>query len=102
MSLFRRKSLAELTAIRLRDQKRALPFYELGGRAERTIANRAAVDVAITFDGEGTRAYQRSASFLVDVRLLVIAVQGPAALAAEVDATFEHVLATLTFRASDR
>jgi hypothetical protein len=100
-TLAQRKSLAELTAIRLKDQQRALPFYELGGRAERTVAGRAATEVRITFDGDGGRAYQRSASFLVDVRLLVVAVQGPAVLAGEVDATFEHLLSTMTFRAPD-
>ena len=100
-TLAQRKSLPELTAIRLRDQQRALPFYELGGRAERTVASRAVVDVRITFDAAGARAYQRSASFLVDFRMLVIAVQGPIALEAEIDAAFEHLLATLTFRASD-
>lgn len=92
------KSLSELTAIRLRDQKRALPYFELADQAERQVANKPAADVALLYNEGERKAYQRSVSFLVDASLVLVAVHGPAGSRKELDEMFEQAIASLTFR----
>jgi hypothetical protein len=97
-TLAQRKSLAELTALRLRDQRRALPYFTLADQSERLVTGKPAVDVRVSYHEGDTKVYQRSASFLVDARLVLLAVQGPEKVRDDIDATFEHALRTLAFR----
>jgi hypothetical protein len=92
------KTLSQLTAIRLRDQQRALPFFELGQQSERLVAGAPTADVAVFYADADRKIYQRSASFLVASNLVLLAVQGPAAAREEIDRMFEHALGTLVFR----
>lgn len=92
------KSLAELTAIRLRDQKRALPYFELGRQDQRQVANQPTADVALFYNEGERKAYQRSASFIVEGSLVLVAVHGPAQSRQELNDLYEQVLTSLTFR----
>ncbi len=92
------KTLAQLTAIRLRDQQRALPFFELGQQSERLVSGAPTADVSLFYADADRKIYQRSASFLIGGNLALLAVQGPAAAREEIDGMFEHALGTLVFR----
>lgn len=92
------KTLAELTTIRLRDQQRSLPYFELGQRSERLVAGAPASDVSLHYADADRKVYQRSASFLIAGHLVLLAAQGPATAREEIDAIFEHALTTLVFR----
>jgi len=92
------KTLEQLTTIRLREQQRALPYFELGQRSERLVAGAAVADVSLFYADAERKLYQRSASFLIRGNLLLLAIQGTATARDEIDRMFEHALATVVFR----
>jgi hypothetical protein len=92
------QSLEEAVTARLRDQQRGIPYFEIGDRSARQVANRPAIDTRVTYVERERKRYQRSASFVVDKKVLVMAVLGPAEGREEIDAIFETALASLAFR----
>ena len=92
------KTLEQATTARLRDQQRALAYFELGQRSERQVAGAPASDVSLFYSDKDRKNYQRSASFLIRGTVIILGVQGPAASRDEIDRIFEHALGTLVFR----
>jgi hypothetical protein len=89
------RPLSELVDMRLADQRRKLPFFELERRAEGLTAGMPSEEVVATFREGEQQSYQRGVSFIVNRMLLVISVNGPVALRGEMDAIFEQVSASV-------
>ena len=93
------RPLAALVDARLTDQRRQLPFFEVTRKAEGLTAGQPSVEIAATFREGEQLSYQRSLCFVLRPSFLVLAVNGPAALQAEMDAVFERAAATVRPRA---
>lgn len=92
------KPLGELVDMRLTDQRRQLPFFELERRAEGLTAGVPSVEVAATFREGEQESYQRGLCFILNGMLMVVSVNGALRLRGEMDAIFERVSATVQVR----
>ncbi len=92
------KDLPALMEERLTEQRRKLPFFEIIGRAERTVAGLGAMVVNAEHEEASQKMYQRSLSFVLGGRFLVLGVSGPTSHRVEIDAIFDRVVPTITLR----
>jgi hypothetical protein len=84
---------------RLTEQRRKLPYFELIGKAARTAAGQAAIDVSARHEESAQKTYHRSLCFVLGKQFLVLVASGPEAHREEIDAIFERAATTAALRA---
>lgn len=92
------KPLGQLVDMRLQDQRRQMPFFELERRAEGLTAGVPSVEVVATHREGEQESYQRALCFIMSGKLMVLSVNGALKLRGEMDAIFERVSATVQQR----